>query len=228
MPDTQDKYRRCNRWKWRDWEISCQPALPPSLKLPGGDLTKPRAGTAGLPLNISFLLKPNFRHSCIPLFKRKNVEAAVILPIHLRSPIQILVECNRLRCNSMWVLSARAARECINGKWMPQSAFDELLVSFFNPLLATNWCCTWTTELVNRCNRTDNQIRQIGRWMVGCECRKHFHQHGNLTRRKWKSMLWSNYCVSSTDLQILEYRWYGSDPKSVLGVQTAKILLRSP
>ena len=207
----------------------CQPALPPSLKLPGGDLTKPRAGTAGLPLNISFLLKPNFRHSCIPLFKRKNVQAAVILPIHLRTPIQILVECNRLRCNSMWVLSARAARECINGKWMPQSAFDELLVSFFNPLLATNWCCTWTTELVNRCNRTDNQIRQIGlRWMVGCKCRKHFHQHGNLTRRKWKSMLWSNYCVSSTDLQILEYRWYGSDPKSVLGVQTAKILLRSP
>ena len=53
-------------------------ALPPSLKLPGGDLTKPRAGTAGLPLNISFLLKPNFRHSCIPLFKRKNVQAAVM------------------------------------------------------------------------------------------------------------------------------------------------------
>ena len=93
-----------------------KPASPPSLKLPGGDLTKPRAGSAGLPLNISFLLKPNFRHSCIPLFKRKNVQAAVILPIHLRTPIQILVECNRLRCNSMWVLSARAARECINGK----------------------------------------------------------------------------------------------------------------
>ena len=78
MPETQEKHRRCNRWKPRDWEISCQPALPPSLKLPGGDLTKPRAGTAGLPLNISFLLKPNFRHSCIPLFKRKNVKAAVM------------------------------------------------------------------------------------------------------------------------------------------------------
>ena len=175
----------------------------------------------GLPLNISFLLKPNFRHSCIPLFKRKNVEAAVILPIHLRTPIQILVECNRLRCNSMWVLSARAARECINGKWMPQSAFDELLVSFFNPLLATNWCCTWTTELVNRCNRTDNQIRQIGlRWMVGCKCRKTFSPARKSNKKEmkvnaliqllcieyrspnsWVQMvrIWSEKCVGSTD-----------------------------
>ena len=95
-----------------------------------------------------------------------------------QTPIQILVECNRLRCNSMWVLSTHCGR-CINGKWMHCCAFHQLLPRFnlnlnfefqINIKLMANeciavhsincsttsstlyyYCCCWTM-VVNRWN----------------------------------------------------------------------------